>query len=195
MSSTITTPVPRQGWQVRRGSWSPSSRTRTCRPGGRPGMCSAGTTPSPARPRIFWPRWLPARRPVPVLRTAWRCKRCWTRWCAAPPRRAPPSSSPEPAPGTTFQRQEQPMPRNFTLFTGQWADLPFEKVAELAAGWGYDGLEFEVYGDHLDAWRWDDDDYIADRLDILERHGLKVWAISNHLKGQAVCDDPIDFRH
>src|SRR5699024_10288297 len=24
---------------------------------------------------------------------------------------------------------------------------------------------------------------------------LKVWAISNHLKGQAVCDDPIDFRH
>jgi hypothetical protein len=32
------------------------------------------------------------------------------------------------------------MPRNFTLFTGQWADLPFEKVAELAAGWGYDGI-------------------------------------------------------
>ena len=33
------------------------------------------------------------------------------------------------------------------------------------------------------------------RLDLLERHGLKVWAISNHLKGQAVCDDPIDQRH
>jgi sugar phosphate isomerase/epimerase len=87
------------------------------------------------------------------------------------------------------------MTRDFTLFTGQWADLPFEKVAELAGQWGYDGLEIAVSGDHLDAWRWDDDAYIQDRLDILERNGLKVWAISNHLKGQAVCDDPIDFRH
>ncbi|WP_159803328.1 sugar phosphate isomerase/epimerase family protein [Arthrobacter zhaoguopingii] len=87
------------------------------------------------------------------------------------------------------------MGRNYTLFTGQWADLPFEKVAELAGQWGYDGLEIAVSGDHLDAWRWDDDAYIQDRLDTLERNGLKVWAISNHLKGQAVCDDPIDFRH
>ena len=87
------------------------------------------------------------------------------------------------------------MGRNYTLFTGQWADLPFEKVAELAGQWGYDGLEIAVSGDHLDAWRWDDDAYIQDRLDILERNGLKVWAISNHLKGQAVCDDPVDFRH
>ncbi|PPB48250.1 AP endonuclease [Arthrobacter pityocampae] len=87
------------------------------------------------------------------------------------------------------------MTRNYTLFTGQWADLPFEKVAELAGQWGYDGLEIAVSGDHLDAWRWDDDAYVQDRLDILERNGLKVWAISNHLKGQAVCDDPIDFRH
>ena len=87
------------------------------------------------------------------------------------------------------------MARDFTLFTGQWADLPLEEVARLAAGWGYDGLEIAVSGEHLDAWRWDDDDYIAERLGILEKYGLKVWAISNHLKGQAVCDKPIDFRH
>ena len=87
------------------------------------------------------------------------------------------------------------MGHRYTLFTGQWADLPLEEVAELAAGWGYDGLEIAVSGEHLDAWRWDDDAYVQDRLDILERHGLEVWAISNHLKGQAVCDDPIDFRH
>ena len=87
------------------------------------------------------------------------------------------------------------MTRKYTLFTGQWADLPFEKVAELAGQWGYDGLEIAVSGDHLDAWRWDDDAYIQNRLDILERNNLKVWAISNHLKGQAVCDSPIDFRH
>lgn len=30
---------------------------------------------------------------------------------------------------------------------------------------------------------------------MLERHGLRVWAISNHLYGQALCDDPIDQRH
>ncbi|OLT09251.1 AP endonuclease [Kocuria sp. CNJ-770] len=87
------------------------------------------------------------------------------------------------------------MGHRYTLFTGQWADLPLEQVAELAAGWGYDGLEIAVSGEHLDAWRWDDDAYVQDRLAILERHGLGVWAISNHLKGQAVCDDPIDFRH
>jgi sugar phosphate isomerase/epimerase len=36
---------------------------------------------------------------------------------------------------------------------------------------------------------------VQGRLDILERNGLKVFTISNHLKGQVVCDDPIDERH
>ena len=83
-----------------------------------------------------------------------------------------------------------------TLFTGQWADLPFEEVARLASEWGYDGLEIAASGDHLDLERADSDNaYLRTRLDILDRYGLKVWAISNHLTGQAVCDDPIDFRH
>ena len=83
-----------------------------------------------------------------------------------------------------------------TLFTGQWADLPFEEVARLASEWGYDGLEIAASGDHLDLARADEDDaYLRSRLEILDRHGLRVWAISNHLAGQAVCDDPIDFRH
>ena len=30
---------------------------------------------------------------------------------------------------------------------------------------------------------------------MLDKYGLQVFAISNHLKGQAVCDDPIDERH
>ena len=87
------------------------------------------------------------------------------------------------------------MTRPITMFTGQWADLPLEEVARLASEWGYDGLELACWGDHLDPWRWDDDAYIEDRLALLDRYGLKVWAISNHLKGQAVCDDPIDARH
>ncbi|MGH7289975.1 MAG: sugar phosphate isomerase/epimerase family protein, partial [Myxococcota bacterium] len=87
------------------------------------------------------------------------------------------------------------MARPITLFTGQWADLPLEEVARLASEWGYDGLELACWGDHLDPSRWDDDEYVQSRLDLLERYGLKVWAISNHLMGQAVCDDPIDQRH
>jgi sugar phosphate isomerase/epimerase len=88
------------------------------------------------------------------------------------------------------------MARPVTLFTGQWADLPFEEVARLASGWGFDGLEIACWGDHLDVGRGaTDDDYIADRLAILDKYNLKVFTISNHLTGQAVCDDPIDERH
>ena len=33
------------------------------------------------------------------------------------------------------------MTRPVTLFTGQWADLPLERLAAKAAAWGFDGLE------------------------------------------------------
>jgi sugar phosphate isomerase/epimerase len=88
------------------------------------------------------------------------------------------------------------MPRPITLFTGQWADLPFEEVARLASQWGYDGLEIACWGDHLDPNRGaTDDGYLDEKRAVLEKYGLQVFAISNHLKGQAVCDDPIDGRH
>lgn len=74
--------------------------------------------------------------------------------------------------------------RKYTLFTGQWADLPFEEVAALAAGWGYDGLEIACSGDHFDVRRAaEDDDYVAGRRAVLDRHGLGCWAISHHLVG------------
>ncbi|WP_404445597.1 sugar phosphate isomerase/epimerase [Microbacterium marinum] len=83
-----------------------------------------------------------------------------------------------------------------TLFTGQWADLPFEEVARRAGEWGYDGLEIACSGDHLDvAKAVEDDAYLQSRLEILDKNNLKLYAISNHLNGQAICDDPIDFRH
>jgi sugar phosphate isomerase/epimerase len=88
------------------------------------------------------------------------------------------------------------MSRPVTLFTGQWADLPFEEVCRLTSAWGYDGLEIACWGDHFDVYRAvEDDKYVAEKRAMLEKYGLSVWAISNHLKGQAVCDDPIDFRH
>jgi len=86
--------------------------------------------------------------------------------------------------------------RPITLFTGQWADLPFTEVCRLAAQWGYDGLEIACWGDHLDVLRAAEDDrYVRRVTDTLDEHGLGVWAISNHLVGQATCDHPLDERH
>ncbi|NOY81911.1 MAG: sugar phosphate isomerase/epimerase [Kiritimatiellaeota bacterium] len=87
------------------------------------------------------------------------------------------------------------MARPVTLFTGQWADLPLEVLAEKAAAWGYDGLELACWGDHLDVNQAAADPaYVKKQLGILEKHGLGVWAISNHLAGQLVCDPNNDGR-
>jgi sugar phosphate isomerase/epimerase len=87
------------------------------------------------------------------------------------------------------------MARPVTLFTGQWADLPLETLAEKASEWGFDGLELACWGDHFEVDRaLGEDGYVEGRRELLERHGLEVHAISNHLVGQAVCDR-IDERH
>ena len=87
------------------------------------------------------------------------------------------------------------MNRPITLFTGQWADMPLETLAQKAAAWGYDGLELACWGDHFDVQAaLADGSYCQGRRDLLARHGLRVHAISNHLTGQAVCDR-IDARH
>jgi sugar phosphate isomerase/epimerase len=87
------------------------------------------------------------------------------------------------------------MTRPVTLFTGQWADMPLESLAQKARQWGYDGLELACWGDHFDVERaLADDRYCDGRRELLARHGLKVFAIANHLVGQAVCDR-IDDRH
>jgi sugar phosphate isomerase/epimerase len=87
------------------------------------------------------------------------------------------------------------MARPVTLFTGQWADLPLEDLAARCGGWGFDGLELACSGDHFDvAAALSDPGYAAGRRELLRRHGLGVWAIGNHLVGQAVCDR-IDERH
>ena len=87
------------------------------------------------------------------------------------------------------------MSRPVTLFTGQWADLPLEVLAEKAASWGYDGLELACWGDHMDVFRAADDlEYCRQRKAILDKHGLRLLAISNHLAGQLVCDPNNDSR-
>lgn len=87
------------------------------------------------------------------------------------------------------------MLRPVTLFTGQWADLPLATLCEKAAQFGYDGLELACWGDHFDVEQaLEDDAYLRSRWELLESHGLRCWALSNHLVGQAVCDR-IDTRH
>jgi sugar phosphate isomerase/epimerase len=88
------------------------------------------------------------------------------------------------------------MSRPVMLFTGQWADLTLEDVAKKASAWGFDGLELACWGDHFDVDRAiSEDGYIQSRWDILNKYELKCAAISTHLVGQCVADDPIDERH
>jgi len=116
------------------------------------------------------------------------------------------------------------MGRPVTLFTGQWADLPLETLAQKAKGWGYDGLELACWGDHFDVEKAagvtleELQVYLGDHIlvdaakffatrecvpadehnkaqwALLAKHGQTCFAISNHLVGQAICDR-IDLRH
>jgi sugar phosphate isomerase/epimerase len=87
------------------------------------------------------------------------------------------------------------MPRPVTLFTGQWADLPLEKLAPLVKKMGYDGVELACWGDHFEVDKaLSSKSYVRDKWDLLASHGLSCQAVSNHLVGQAVCD-LIDERH
>src|SRR5882724_1266693 len=87
------------------------------------------------------------------------------------------------------------MARPVTLFSGQWADLSFHTVCAKAKQFGYDGVELPCWGDHFEVDKaLKDKNYVKTRWEILRGHGLKAFAISNHLVGQAVCD-LIDERH
>jgi len=84
--------------------------------------------------------------------------------------------------------------RPITLFTGQWADLPLETLAQKVSSWGYDGLELACWGDHFSPTQaLEDPSYAPGRRELLKKYNLNVWAISNHLTGQMVCD-PNDHR-
>jgi sugar phosphate isomerase/epimerase len=88
------------------------------------------------------------------------------------------------------------MSRPVTLFTGQWADLSLEALAQKVSEWGFDGLELACWGDHFEVDRaLEDDGYVKAKRDLLEKYGLQCFAISTHLVGQAVADKIIDERH
>jgi sugar phosphate isomerase/epimerase len=87
------------------------------------------------------------------------------------------------------------MPRPVTLFTGQWADLSLDALAQKVSEWGFDGLELACWGDHFEVDKaLEKDSYVREKRALLEKYKLGCWSISNHLVGQCVCD-PIDNRH
>jgi len=82
-----------------------------------------------------------------------------------------------------------------TLFTGQWADLPLEVLAQKAKAWGYGGLELACWGDHFEVDKaLADDKYCGAKRDLLKKHGLEVFASPTIWSGQCICDN-IDQRH
>ncbi|MDR2344902.1 MAG: sugar phosphate isomerase/epimerase [Planctomycetaceae bacterium] len=87
------------------------------------------------------------------------------------------------------------MSRPVTLTTGQWADLKLAELAPKAKSFGYDGLELACWGELFDVQRaLKEDDYCAQRREILTQNGLSIWAVQSHLVGQAILDQ-IDSRH
>jgi sugar phosphate isomerase/epimerase len=80
------------------------------------------------------------------------------------------------------------MARPVTIFSGQWADLPFEELCSKMQTFGYDGIEIACWGGHLEPPKATDPAYIAGRKAILAQHGLKSWALGAHLIGQCVGD-------
>jgi len=84
--------------------------------------------------------------------------------------------------------------RPVTLFTGQWADLSLEELAPRVREMGYDGLELACWGDHFDVSQASKKSYLKEKWELLLDNGLTCYSISNHLVGQAVCDN-IDERH
>src|SRR5271155_4621824 len=60
---------------------------------------------------------------------------------------------------------------------------------------GYDGVELACWGDHFEVDRaLAEPDYVKKKWALLAKHGLKCFAVSSHLVGQAICD-LIDERH
>ena len=71
------------------------------------------------------------------------------------------------------------MSRKVTIFTGQWADMPFEELCKKMSESGYDGLEIACWGDHLDAFRAAEDlDYVAKKKAILKKYGLSCYVLT-----------------
>ncbi|HVO20008.1 MAG TPA: sugar phosphate isomerase/epimerase, partial [Anaeromyxobacter sp.] len=81
------------------------------------------------------------------------------------------------------------MARPVTLFTGQWADLPFATLCQKLKAWGYDGPEIACWGDHMEPKKAaSDPKYVEAKKAVLAENKLQLFALGAHLAGQCVGD-------
>ena len=81
------------------------------------------------------------------------------------------------------------MSRPVTIFTGQWADLPFDDACKVISEMGYDGVEIACWGDHMNPRKAAEDPvYLEGRKAILKKYNLSCYALGAHLAGQCVGD-------
>lgn len=81
------------------------------------------------------------------------------------------------------------MARPVTIFTGQWADIPFDDLCVMMKKMGYDGLEIACWGDHMDVRQASSDkSYVDRKKETLAQNGLECFALGAHLAGQCVGD-------
>ncbi|MEG1157891.1 MAG: sugar phosphate isomerase/epimerase [Christensenellaceae bacterium] len=82
------------------------------------------------------------------------------------------------------------MSRPVTLMTAQWGDMEFEALCKLAKEMGYDGLEIMLCTQHFDPEKGAKDlKYCEEKKAIMDKYGLKCWALAAHLPGQCVGDN------
>ncbi len=76
------------------------------------------------------------------------------------------------------------MARPVTLFTAQWADLPFATMCQKLGAWGYDGAEIACWGEHMDPRRGaEDPGYVESMKAMLRANRLQAHALGAHLAG------------
>ncbi len=81
------------------------------------------------------------------------------------------------------------MSRLVTIFSGQWADLPFEEACGKYKSFGYEGVEIACWGDHMDVRKAaTDSSYVEQKKAVLKKYNLKCFALGAHLSGQCVGD-------
>lgn len=85
--------------------------------------------------------------------------------------------------------------RPVTIYSAQWADLPFETLCGKIASLGYDGIELACHANHMDVSRAATDPaYVKWIKDTLAKHNLGCWAFGSHLVGQCVTS-VYDYRY
>jgi sugar phosphate isomerase/epimerase len=78
--------------------------------------------------------------------------------------------------------------RPITICSGQFGDLPVEKLFQTMHDIGYDGLEIATQS-HVDVDRIvADSAYCREYQEMLQKYGLCIGALSGHLPGQCVGD-------